>query len=103
MKEALDYLDELASDDEEPNFIYIEPPEVEDGTISGEDDGEKEEEGIPDNVCSGQLKANCEIVLASGKRIESIQDIQSENFSDSEDFVDDQILIDVLEKSSNAV
>mgnify|MGYP000072975882 CR=1 FL=1 len=42
-------------------------------------------------------------MLASGKRIDLIQDIQSENFSDSEDFVDDQILIDVLEKSSNAV
>ena len=60
MKEALDYLDELASDDEEPNFIYIEPPEVEDGTISGEDDGEEEEEAIPDNVCSGkQIVKSC--------------------------------------------
>ena len=54
----MDYLDELESDDEEPNTI--EPPEVEDGTISGKDNGEEEEEAIPDNVCSGkQIVKSC--------------------------------------------
>uniref|UniRef100_A0A6P7HD16 Uncharacterized protein LOC114349357 n=1 Tax=Diabrotica virgifera virgifera TaxID=50390 RepID=A0A6P7HD16_DIAVI len=75
LKEALDYLDEITSDDDEPKVIYIEPPETEDGTVSGEDDGPDEEEATPDNLCAGQLKAGCEIVLASGKRIDSIDQI----------------------------
>lgn len=105
----MDYLDEieLASDDEEPTAVYIEPPQVEDGTLSGEDDGKEEEEGTPDNVCPGQLKANCEIVFASGRRIDSIENIQSgnseENSEENGEFIDDQILAEVLEKSSNAV
>lgn len=103
LKEALDYLEEIESDDDEPKAVYIEPPEVEDGVLSGEDDGEEEEEATPDNVCPGQLKANCEIVLASGRRLDSIEHIQSENSSENEDFVEDQILLDVLQKSSNAV
>lgn len=69
LKEALDYLDELLAEEDQAKTLFIEPPEVEDGVISGEDDADEEEDGVPDNVCPGQLKTNCEIVFNNGERI----------------------------------
>ncbi|XP_065368939.1 piggyBac transposable element-derived protein 2-like [Calliphora vicina] len=74
----LDYIQELdeAEDDNEltdlPTAIYIEPPI--DGNISGEDDAEEECDGVPDNVCPGQLKGGCELVMASGRHLQNIDE-----------------------------
>lgn len=78
MKEALDYLEELQSDDENGlenavDAVYITPPESE-GYISGEDDTHDDDaNGIPDNLCPGQLIANCEITFADGRRIDDFE------------------------------
>lgn len=100
LKEALDYLAEIWSDDE-PNTLYIEPPEIEDGALSGEDDAEDEEGGLPDNVCPGQLKANCEIVFQNGLRVDSFEEIlrESREASENEPVITDEILTDVTENS----
>lgn len=82
------------SDDEEPTALFIEPPDM-DGNVSGVDDGEEEEEGTPDNVCPSQLKAGCEIVMSSGRRIETLEDTISNGTSDY-DSEDDRILADIL-------
>lgn len=64
LKEALDYLEEILSDEEDKNLptaIVLEPPDNEEG-ISGEDDGPDDYYGLPDNVCPAQLKSGCEIL-----------------------------------------
>lgn len=60
MQDALNYLEELIEEDEfgDANCataLYIEPP-IDEGNVSGEDDAEEEEGGIPDKVCASQLK-----------------------------------------------
>ena len=57
---------------------------------------------MPDDVCPGQLKANCEIVLASGRRIDTIEGtlLGSEKTPENEFSNEDEILTDVLENSA---
>lgn len=75
LQQMLDYIQELDEDEASneltdlPTAIYIEPPI--DGNISGEDDAEEECDGIPDNVCPGQLKGSCELVMASGRHLQN--------------------------------
>lgn len=71
MKDALDYLDELMLDDDEPTAVFIEPPDL-DGNVNGVDDGEEEEDETPDNVYPSRLKAGCEIVMSNIRWIETI-------------------------------
>lgn len=77
MQDALDYLEELIDEEENntdvPEAIYIEPPAF-DGNISGEDDADYDEGGIPDNVCPEQLKASCEIVTSGGTRLDGLHE-----------------------------
>lgn len=98
LKDALDYLEELMSDDDEPTAVFIEPPDL-DGNMSGEDDGEEEEEGTPDNVCPSQLNAGCEIVMSNGRRIEVFEDMISDGSSDY-DSEDDRTLADILAEAN---
>lgn len=66
LKEALDYLEEILSDEDDdmPTSIFIEPPN-ETGDLSGEDDAIEDAIAIPDNLCSGQLKEKCKVVFSS--------------------------------------
>lgn len=49
--------------------LYIQPPGCDD-ELSGEDDADDEEGGIPDHVCASQLKAGCELVFEDGHRMD---------------------------------
>lgn len=94
-------MEDILSDDDTPETVYIQPPSIEDGAVSGEDDADEEESGIPDNVCPEQLKANCEIVMQSGRRIDSIEETAEnpdENV-DNENEIEDIILAEILENS----
>lgn len=62
----------MISNEDESNAVLIDPPYL-DGNVSGVDDGEEEEEGNHDNVCTSQLKAGCEMVLFNGRRIETVK------------------------------
>lgn len=75
MKETLDYLEEILTDDDEPTDIFIEPPVEGSGNISGEDDALEDGAGLPDDLCRGQLQANCELVMASGQRLGLEEDL----------------------------
>ena len=82
MKETLDYLEEIISDDENSTHIYIEPPK-DLGNLSGEDDAPEDGSGLPDDICRSQLRAPCEVLLSSGKRLETEDDFFGfENFPD---------------------
>ncbi|XP_039954212.1 uncharacterized protein LOC120770695 [Bactrocera tryoni] len=72
MLDFIEELDEAGDQDDVPATIYIEPPV--DGNISGEDDAEDESGGIPDNVCPPQLKSECEVVMASGRRLQNFDE-----------------------------
>lgn len=76
--------------------MYILPPEIESGAFSGEDDADEDDVGKPEDICVGQLKSSCELVMNSGKRITSFND----NDNGDEMAFDDALLIDVLENSS---
>lgn len=99
LQETIDYLEELSLDDDVPEAIHILPPENENGVVSGEDDCTDEEEGILDNLCAGQLKANCEIVFRSGKHVDTAGALQLDE-SDDELTFDENILIDILDNSA---
>lgn len=68
MKEALNFLEDLLSDDEHPAAIYIESPQNE-VNANEEDDGAEE---APDFVCSEQLKAGCEVGFSRIRRIKTM-------------------------------
>lgn len=81
MRDALDYLDELCDDDDYTNIpqtIFLQPPQY-DGNISGEDDAEDDDGGLPDNVCPQQLNTPCEMVMSNGERLDGID--ESNDFS----------------------
>lgn len=67
--------------------------------MSGEDDAENELEGVPDDVCPNQLKTSCEILLKSGRRISTIEELDN---MDTELEVD-EVLQDVLDNSSTNI
>ncbi|XP_049302987.1 piggyBac transposable element-derived protein 3-like [Bactrocera dorsalis] len=100
LQEALDFLEELCSDDENDvstniQALYIEPP-YQDGDVSGEDDGE-DEGGVPDNVCPAQFKAGCEMVFENSTRMKTT-DCNIEDVDDEEPY--DDTLDDCLPSSS---
>ncbi|XP_049303000.1 piggyBac transposable element-derived protein 3-like [Bactrocera dorsalis] len=72
MLDFIEELDEAGDQDDVPATIYIEPPV--DGNISGEDYAEDESRRIPDNVCPALLKSGCEIVMASGRRLQNFDE-----------------------------
>ncbi|XP_049313796.1 piggyBac transposable element-derived protein 3-like [Bactrocera dorsalis] len=97
-QEVIDYLNDFCDSDEEdsPAALYILPPDNENGAISGEDDGDEDDVGKPEDICVGQLKAPCELVMSSGKRVLTIDNDDEED--DLE--VADSVLIDILENST---
>ncbi|XP_039954216.1 piggyBac transposable element-derived protein 3-like [Bactrocera tryoni] len=72
MLDFIEELDEAGDQNDVPATIYIELPV--DGNISDEDDAEDESGGIPDNVCPAQLKSGCEVVMASGRRLQNFDE-----------------------------
>ncbi|XP_054734553.1 uncharacterized protein LOC129242016 [Anastrepha obliqua] len=78
LQEMFDFIQELDEAEDQnqlcdiPTTIYIEPPV--DGNESGEDDAEDDCAGIPDNVCSAQLRGGCEVVMASGRRMQGFDE-----------------------------
>lgn len=83
MKEVVDYLEELIDGEDGPDFmnevdrLYIEPPEENDGNVSGEDDANENESGTVDDLARGQLNAGCELVLRNGQHTNTL-DFQEE-------------------------
>lgn len=92
LTEAIDFLEELDSDDEEICKLYIEPPDI-DGDVSGEDDGDEDEGGIPDNVCPAQLKTACELIVKKGNEVDSQDEISN---------IDDCWISETLEEILNS-
>ncbi|XP_036341576.1 piggyBac transposable element-derived protein 3-like, partial [Rhagoletis pomonella] len=97
LQEALDFLEELCSDDESGapanvQALYIQPPRIE-GDLSGEDSGD-DDGGLPDNLCPAQLKSGCEIVLENGRRIESLD---GEQICLGTEIEDEPVLFDILD------
>lgn len=58
----MDYLNECSSYDEELKVLYTESSKVDTGARSGEDEATEVEQATPNNLCSEQLKASCEMV-----------------------------------------
>lgn len=76
LAEAMDVLDEgfeleNRSYPQNVHALYIQPPDDE---LSGEDDADDDDGGIPDNLCASQLKAGCELVFENGQRIDYADD-----------------------------
>lgn len=75
LKDILDYLEELGSEEQNEHDhqivkVFIEP--IEEGLSSGKDDASDEDyESTPDNLCAGQLRAGCEIQFGNGDRIDN--------------------------------
>ncbi|XP_039951442.1 protein toll-like [Bactrocera tryoni] len=86
----------LSDEEDSPAALYIFPPDNENGAISGEDEGDDDDVGKPEDICVGQLKAPCGLVMSSGNRVLTIDNDDEED--DLE--VADSVLIDILENST---
>lgn len=96
---ALDTLEEMSEVDNNGypinvHALYIEPPDNDD-ELSGEDDGD-DSGGSPDNVCAGQLKANCELVFEDGHRINSLDDFDDYGGIEFTHIHDEELLANIL-------
>lgn len=100
LRRALHVLDDLRESENSAfpsnvHALYIEPPDHDDD-LSGEDDAEEDSGGIPDNVCAGQLKASCELVFEDGHRINSVDDLNESNDTETTRIHDEQLLANIL-------
>lgn len=92
----MESLDDCDDEGDDVRDIYIEPP-ITGGYFSGKDDTVDDDGGWPDDVCPGQLKANCEIVLKSGERLTTFD----ENANNEVDSNLEKQLIDAILDSRN--